>query len=406
MSNKIPDGLHRKIQELVSDGYSTGDIAKQLGLGPTAVLKYSKIPYKGKLDPIQEHRLLLDNRQLQHKYKLLLETKVESQRYQDFITSCLERAAFSHAPKWTVSRKSSTQRQGIPTLLFSDAHLDETVYCDQVGGRNGYDRATAQIRVRNMFENTIKVCRDYWKGVSYPGICLAQGGDTFSGFIHEELAMSNAGTMMESLLFWLEPIAAGIKLLADDFGHVIIPSTVGNHPRNSRKPVMKNRVVDNFDWLFMQLLVKLFDKDKKYRDKLTWIIPQAADTHYQLFGTKYCLTHGDQFRGGSGIAGALSPLMIGYHKKLKRAQALGNSFDYLVAGHWHQLMFFKGIVCNGSLKGYDEYAFINNFDYEEPRQALWLTDINHGITLTAPVHVKGKVEPWMSGQVETLPKAA
>ena len=43
------------------------------------------------------------------------------------------------------------------------------------------------------------------------------------------------------------------------------------------------------------------------------------------------------------------------------------------------------MIVNGSLKGLDEYAYINNFGYEQPQQALALVVPEKGITLQAPV---------------------
>jgi hypothetical protein len=50
-------------------------------------------------------------------------------------------------------------------------------------------------------------------------------------------------------------------------------------------------------------------------------------------------------------------------------------------------MQLRRVIVNGSLKGYDEYAWSGNFPFEEPRQALWLTHPKHGITISMPVHV-------------------
>ena len=44
----------------------------------------------------------------------------------------------------------------------------------------------------------------------------------------------------------------------------------------------------------------------------------------------------------------------------------------------------------GSLKGYDEYANANNFEFERPTQALWLTHGEHGITIKMPVYLETK----------------
>ena len=253
----------------------------------------------------------------------------------------------------------------IPTLALSDWHYDEHVEASAVNGLNGFTRAIALQRTQNCFQNTLKMCFDFFK-LSYEGIYVAMLGDQFSGFIHDELAETNVATMMQSVLYWLGPISAGIKLLADEFGYVELPVVVGNHSRLHKKPRHKQKVQNNFDWLFANILATHFEMDSKYSDKVHFNISLASDINYKIYNTAFCATHGDQFHGGSGIAGALSPLMIGYHRKLKRATKVGQTFDYMLCGHWHQLLYFKGIICNGSGKGYDEYAMDGNFEFRSP----------------------------------------
>jgi hypothetical protein len=77
--------------------------------------------------------------------------------------------------------------------------------------------------------------------------------------------------------------------------------------------------------------------------------------------------------------------MLGDARKRKRAMAIDQPFDYLVMGHWHQLMMVKGIIVNGSLKGADEYSFQSNFDFELPQQAMWITHREWGITARWPI---------------------
>lgn len=64
--------------------------------------------------------------------------------------------------------------------------------------------------------------------------------------------------------------------------------------------------------------------------------------------------------------------------------------------HWHQEIDTNGIIVNNSLKGYDEFAANNNFQFSKPTQAFWLTDPEHGRTLRAPIHVVSKDENWES----------
>jgi hypothetical protein len=42
-------------------------------------------------------------------------------------------------------------------------------------------------------------------------------------------------------------------------------------------------------------------------------------------------------------------------------------------------------MCNGSLKGYDEYAYRMNLPYQAPMQALWVTHPEKGVTFQMPV---------------------
>lgn len=247
-------------------------------------------------------------------------------------------------PEWTRKAPSrGNKKQAIPTALFSDWHLDEVVNPAQVNFVNQYNRQIAEKRLENFFRHTIELASEYLTGLKYEGLVMPVFGDIFSGNIHEELTETNAGTIFESMLYWAEPMCAGIKLLRDAFGRVFIPSVPGNHGRNSRKPKAKNRAQDNFDWFFAHLLRKLLANEKG----ITFMISEAADVTYSVFNTVYLGTHGDQFRGGSGIAGLLSPLMIGDARKRKRETAVNRGYDFLVAGHWHQLSHFKGLIING-----------------------------------------------------------
>jgi hypothetical protein len=145
------------------------------------------------------------------------------------------------------------------------------------------------------------------------------------------------------------------------------------------------------DWLIYRLLMRDYRNDSR----VTWQIPYSADTTVKVYDTDFLFTHGDQFRGGGGIAGVLSPLMTGAYRKSKRGMQTGRTFDYMVMGHWHQYGAFKNIIVNGSLKGPDEYSYISNFEYEPAQQAFWITTPEHGVTFSAPILVEDrKREGW------------
>lgn len=290
-------------------------------------------------------------------------------------------------PKWLSPKKKGDKSATVCTML-SDLHLDEVVNPDEVGGFNAYDRGIAEQRMERFFAGTVKLARDYLSGVSYSGCVLMLGGDLVSGDIHEELVETNEGTTLETVLYWTERIAAGIGVLADEFGNVHIPAVVGNHGRRTRKPRAKRRARDNIDWFIAQLLAKQFAQDKR----VTFDIPDGTDTLVTVYDTTFLLTHGDQVGGGGGIGGIWPPLMRMVARKRTRYE-----FDTLVCGHWHQLIMAPtaGLVVNGSLKGFDEYAAVSNFVPERAQQAMWLVAPGQGVTFSAPVFCDDKEsEGW------------
>jgi len=265
-------------------------------------------------------------RELRKQLNGALGRQVFNQRYQDFVADVAAHPVI--VPPWVTTPPSRKQHVVVPTAAFSDWHFDERVFPEQIQNANGYGREIAGRRLRNYFQNVIDVSHKFLAGFRYPGIVWPWLGDLFSSNIHEELRNTNADVMLSSLLHWAGPMAAGARQLADAFGRVYISVVVGNHGRNTMKPIHKMRVRDNFDLLFAQIVARELAGDKR----ITFAISEAPDLTYSVFNTTYQITHGDQARGGSGIAAQWSPLMLLAVRKLKRVR-----FDYLVCGHWHRL---------------------------------------------------------------------
>jgi hypothetical protein len=213
-----------------------------------------------------------------------------------------------------------------------------------------------------------------------------------SGSIHQELAETNVLTACEAILEVVDVLAAGIIELEKCFGQVHVVSVPGNHSRLSMKPQAKMVSRKNYDWLIAKILV-----DKLSGYNVTWQISEGPDARFRVMNTTFLATHGDQFRGGSGISGMATPLALGDHRKRKRASAMKLPYDWMLMGHWHQLILgLNGIIVNGSVKGYDEYAYRGNFGFEVPQQAFWLVDPEHGVTLRAPIRLLDSRESWRS----------
>ena len=355
------------------------------------------------LSGVEEHKLRKKLSAAQKELRQLSDNFDKERKHLNVIKSAF--AETLEPPKWMLPVRKSKVNRSIATAFLSDLHLAEVVKAEQVEGQNSYNTKIAKMRLKNFFTSNIRLTQDYINGIKIEGLIMPFGGDFVSGNIHEELQITNAMPILETVLYWSERIAAGIYLTLEHFDTIYIPCVVGNHGRLTRKPNHKNKVIDNYDWLLYNIVAKEFKNIKE----VTFDISASSDISYTVYKTRYLLTHGDQFRGGGGIAGLLSPLMIGEARKRRRAAKMVSfgeflhtymnidprhktMYDYMIIGHWHQYSHFKSILVNGSLKGYDEYAYDGNFDLEPPQQAWFLTDPTHGKTIDAPLFILDKNE--------------
>jgi hypothetical protein len=289
-------------------------------------------------------------------------------------------------PNWLIKKSEKKKFAGVPTLFASDWHWGEIVDPNQINGVNEYNMTIAQNRARTMVQKAIDLLQNYVANANYPGIVFVLGGDMVSGDIHEELMATNEKEIMPTVLDLFGVLSWCIHTLANEFGNVFVPCVSGNHGRNTHKIRNKGRNFTSFDWLLYQFLAKRFENDPR----ITFHIPDGPDAYYSIFGHKYLLTHGDQFRGGDGVIGALGPIVRGDHRKRSRNAQIDMGYETMLLGHWHQLIQLERLIVNGSLKGYDEYAYSNNFGFEPPRQAMWITHPEHGITFSIPIYVDNK----------------
>lgn len=279
-------------------------------------------------------------------------------------------------------KKAGESFGGWVSLLASDWHWDEVVDANQIEGLNTYNRTVAHARADKLFHNTLDLTLNHMGGTKYEGMVFGLGGDMLSGNIHEELRRSNAAPILDSVLDLARKLESGIRLFADEFEDIYIPCVVGNHGRLDRKPQAKDKVRDNYDWLLYQVL-KGFCGDL---ENVYFEISEAADIEWQIYDTRYRLTHGDQIGSAGGLGGIWpSANKTDMRKRQRNIMAGRKGYDYLLMGHWHRYAIAENKVINGSLKGYDEWVYSMNFDWEPPQQALWLTHPQHGMTIRMPV---------------------
>lgn len=353
-------------------------------------------PNGGRHDPNDLQAVKAELKRLKAENANLKENALTSDTIRRSIISLTRDVDKTSTPPWALNTKKGHDGPGVPTLFLSDVHQGEVVHPTQVNGVNSYNLKIAHKRMDTLAESTVRLLQILSPKMEYPGIVLMLGGDMVSGNIHDELATTNEINTMPTVLDLFGRLASFIATMADTFGAVFIPCVTGNHGRDTHKIWAKDRHHTSFDWLLYCFLAKHFEKDKR----ITFLIPDGPDAYFKIYNHRYLLTHGDQFRGGDGMIGALGPIIRGDHKKRSRNGQIGMEYDTMCCGHWHQYMHLTRLIVNGSLKGYDEYAYSNNFPFEHPQQALWLTHPKYGITYRMPVYVdsRGKAteRDWVS----------
>lgn len=297
---------------------------------------------------------------------------------------------------WLIEPNDKPSAPGVPTLFLSDWHGGEKVFPKQINGVNEYNVAIMHERAKVLVDSAVHLLEIISPNMDYPGIVLPLGGDMISGNIHEELTATNELNSMPAVLELYGILVGIIDALRKVFPKIFIPCESGNHGRDTRKCWNKDRHHTSFDWLLYQFLAKHYAGDQR----ITFYIPDSSDAFYRIYDHAYLLTHGDQFRGGDSMIGCLGPILRGDHKKRSRNAQVDMDYDTMIMGHWHQYIHHGRVIVNGSLKGYDEYAYNNNFSFEAPQQALWLTHPKYGITYRMPVYVDRQRAPaktsWVS----------
>ncbi|WP_164714663.1 LysR family transcriptional regulator [Burkholderia ambifaria] len=341
-------------------------------------------------------KLLQDeNRRLRKQAETLAESALNEEQIRRQIFEIAH--AKPTTPAWIErSAAAGATTTGVPILFGSDWHWGEVVKPSEIGGVNEYNLTIARERLNKLIERTINLLTRHMVKPDYPGIVFALGGDMVSGNIHEELSETNEEPIMTVVLDLVDHLIVAIKRLKAVFGRVFLPCVAGNHGRMHKKMRAKESNFNSFDWLIYQCLDRHFQDDPD----VVFFIPDGPDALVSVYGYRYLFTHGNQFRGGDGMIGPLGPITRGDHKKRSRNAQINQEYDTLVIGHFHQLLQMRRIIMNGSLIGYNEYAHANNFGFEQPQQALWISHPDHGITFSMPVHLgakaKGADKPWVS----------
>jgi hypothetical protein len=281
-----------------------------------------------------------------------------------------------------ISKESKINR-AIPIISLSDWHLEENVYAGQVSGFNEYNLKIAERRAFTIFQNILKCIKKESKDVQIDDCIIWLGGDFISGYIHDELIESNNLSPIEATRFAKRLLISGIEfILKHSKLNLILPCSVGNHGRTTKKMMASTGYKNNYEFGMYCDLQDYFKREKRIK----FHIPISDDCYIEAFGKTLRFFHGDALKYGGGIGGLSIPLIKYLHRKDEQRKA-----DFNFLGHFHQLLYPTHASCvNGSLIGLSAYGYKIGFKPERPAQAFTLLDEKRGFTIKIPIFADEK----------------
>lgn len=270
---------------------------------------------------------------------------------------------------------SSEANGALPCLFTSDFQAGEIINSSQMRGVNAYDLGIFRARYDDLIAQACSLTE--LRGYTGPFLYL-RGGDSISGRLHVDTQLSGEAPTPVQVLAVIEAEVSGIASLVERYGQVTVVSVPGNHDRVLAKPVSKDYTLNSFELIIQWALRARFESD----DRVRFVSHDSGDVLFSHGRINYLLTHGDRIgtRGGQGFIGAAAPIIRGAKKVRDQYLGEGVRVDVVCMGHHHSPLYEEGVVCNGSLAGFSQYARDLRFRPTPPAQTMLFLDPDYGVS--------------------------
>lgn len=283
-----------------------------------------------------------------------------------------------HPPKHMKVLPSGETGESTAVLVASDWHLEERVDPKTVDGVNEFNPIIAEARVTKLFQRGLSMVEMTRHRTRIDTMVLAVLGDLISGYIHEDLAESNYLSPTEASLKAYRLVCGGIDFLLKEgkFKKLLVPCTIGNHSRTTKRPRIQTAAKNSFEWMLYHLLADKYSKEPRVEFSIT----DGYFNFVNVYATRLRFHHGDNVRYQGGVGGVEIPL--------NKALAQWNKYrpvDIDILGHWHTRKTATNFVVNGSLIGFNAFAVATKCSYEPPSQSFFLIHPKWGKTIEIPI---------------------
>jgi hypothetical protein len=281
-------------------------------------------------------------------------------------------------------RVKSETSESAAVFVWSDWHIEERVYPEQVSNRNDYSLKVAESRFLNLLHGCLAWYKIESAKTTIKTIVLALLGDFITGSIHSDLSEGNQLPPAEAIHKAYSMLVSGIKfILANTPKDVvlIIPCHSGNHGRMTKEQRIATEAGNSLEY-FMYLMLRDYFQDEK---RIQFVIQPGYHSYVSFFNGAFDIRfhHGHQINYQGGVGGITIPVnkAIAQWNRARHA-------DLDVFGHFHTRFDGGNFICNGSLIGYNAYAVSIKAAFEKPSQTFFLVNKEYGEkTMVAPIFV-------------------
>jgi hypothetical protein len=281
--------------------------------------------------------------------------------------------------KKAIRAKRSKKGRGVAVIApATDWHVEETVYAARTNGKNEFNIAEAERRIKQYYQKVLQLIHHQNSLAPVVELWHPLLGDLLSGYIHEELMETNGLSPTEACYFLKQMITAGINLwLRETDLPIFIPTCVGNHARTTPKKQIKTSCMNSFEWLLYKTMADQYADNPR----VEWMVGEGYHNIQEIQGRKVRFHHGDGLRYQGGVGGITIPV--------NKSIAQWNKVEHVdldVFGHWHTfLQNYPDWISCGCLIGYTEYAVEIKANFQHPTQTFIVIDELYGVTSVAPI---------------------
>lgn len=366
-----------QVQQWLSEGVTKAEIARRLGIPRTTL--HDRIerwnlstPTPPTTKEVVQHDLKVKTlsekeKDATKKYKTLLEENVLLEEQVEAI-----KVITSSEKKFTPikAKKGERKHEGIANVLLSDYHLEERVRSSSVEGLNEYNLNISEARLHEFFQATLRCVEVEQQSMRINHLVLWLLGDLITGWLHEESIHDTELAPVDAAVECYHRLEQGIRFLLDNSDLTItVPCSVGNHGRITRRPNHATENGNSLETFIYHLLARAFDNN----ERIEFLIPESGFCYVNEFGFIIRGHHGHRVRYQGGVQG------IGVPASKKIAQwNRTRPADLDVFGHHHTAQWGENFVVNGSVIGFNSFAYKGGFSFQPPQQQFFVVSSKWG----------------------------